>query len=264
MERAITRFANPRETHAERSDIPTLSKDLQEILTPAGEGLGMKELVSSMDQDALLNVARKVILYLRGRKQGVSREHKNLLPVTVAEELWKLLRSEQHIDAAALRMLEKEIVMGYTVPMGVCLAGNVSASPWILQTHVETPKKEREVDEQRLMSSEKQNHMHQSYGKLQAVKESLAKGIQGKQQPNPEEERARQLELDVKKLLKTSVPNLQRAQFDSLHRLVCFAQAAAESGDLHMLSDKGSQMEEIFRARLRREKCVSMAWPGRD
>ena len=98
-----------------------------------------------MDQEALLNVARKLILYLRGRKQGVSREHQKLLPVTVAEELWKLLRSEQHVDAAALRMLEKEIVIGYTVPMGVCLGGSVSASPWILQTHVETPKKEREA-----------------------------------------------------------------------------------------------------------------------
>ena len=98
-----------------------------------------------MDQEALLNVARKLILYLRGRKQGVSREHQKLLPVTVAEELWKLLRSEQHVDAAALRMLEKEIVIGYTVPMGVCLGGSVSASLWILQTHVETPKKEREA-----------------------------------------------------------------------------------------------------------------------
>ena len=85
---------------------------------------------------------RKVLIYLRARRQGVSREHQNLLPVSQAEKLWSSLKTEQHVDAAALPQLEKEIVAEYTVPTGVCLAGTLASNPWTLPMQLETPKKQ--------------------------------------------------------------------------------------------------------------------------
>lgn len=98
-----------------------------------------------MDPETLLNVARKVVLYLRARKQGVSREHQNLLEVSTAERLWDVLKSEQHVDAAALRLLEKELVKDFTLPTGISVAGFVASNAWSLPAHLETPRRQKEA-----------------------------------------------------------------------------------------------------------------------
>ncbi|CAL1168262.1 unnamed protein product [Cladocopium goreaui] len=284
VERAVLEFAQPRRVRASRfEDVVSLSAELKEALPDLAVDAGNEAIEAAVrhglaadaskhgkkecqNEQQNQDLAKKVLAYLKGRKDGVSRaEHgaSQLMSLSLAQKIWNAMR-EQGLVQADVKQLEREIVEEYTRPKGIRTAGHLgfSGSLALPLTNLATPLQNME---RRLAVERSAAHDGGAdVVALQAVKDGLANGAAGEADAEEEEEQRartlREMKACAERLLKprtAATARLQKSSFDALHRLVSWAREAAEAKDRDLaqqMIDAG--VEEIFRNRLhKREPC---------
>jgi len=275
VERAVFEFSRPRCVLATDTDVTVrLSAELKDALPDLSnaDSEEIREAIRCIkehqSEQTKQDLAKKVLAYLKGRKQGVSRaEHQGtqLLPCSLIQKVWDAMREQEMVSAGDVKSLEKQIVEEYTSPKGIRMAGTLGCgtSSWALPStagHLVTPP--RNVAAMALdmvHSSEKQPQRADHLSALQAMKAGLAeRAVDGLEAADAaEQQRARCLE-DMKECAqslrkpRTAVTSrLQKASFDKLHRLVSWAREAAQMKDQGLAEEMTKAgVEEIFRNRL--------------
>lgn len=274
VERAVLEFAQPRRVRASRfEDVVSLSAELKEALPDLAVDAGNEAIEAavrrkkeSQNEQQNQDLAKKVLAYLKGRKDGVSRaEHgaSQLMSLSLAQKIWNAMR-EHGLVQADVKQLEREIVEEYTRPKGIRTAGHLgfSGSLALPLTNLATPLQNME---RRLAVERSAAHDGGAdVVALQAVKDGLANGAAGEADAEEEEEQRartlREMKACAERLRKprtAATARLQKSSFDALHRLVSWAREAAEAKDRDLaqqMIDAG--VEEIFRNRLHKgEPC---------
>ena len=274
VERAVFEFSRPRRVLATDTDVTVrLSAELKDALPDLSDA-GSEEIQEAIrcikehqSEQAKQDLAKKVLAYLKGRKQGVSRaEHQGteLLPCSLIQKVWAAMREQEMVSAGDVKSLEKQIVEEYTSPKGIRMAGTLGCgtSSWALPStagHLVTPPRNvAAMALEMVHSSEKQPQRADHLSALQAMKAGLAeRAVDGLDAASEAQQRARCLEemkecaqsLRKPRTLVTS--RLQKASFDKLHRLVSWAREAKEINDKSLAEEMAKAgVEEIFRNRL--------------